>query len=147
VTDQRLQTSSVAGCADHRIGLKASTINEQHVGAVEPLHFCHDGCDSTFERGDESVVDGWIGTSVPIASVRTLGSAWYSKAVEVPESQPLRYREGEVGKLDWYVIGQKNQKRLARNAEDLSRRKVGGTTHRDCHSGSRPYEVAGNVDA
>jgi hypothetical protein len=87
--------------------LKASAINEKHICAVKTLHFCDDACCSAFERCDEPVIDGWICTVMPIASVWALGSAWYSKAAEVPERQPLRYREGEVGKLHWYVIGQR----------------------------------------
>jgi hypothetical protein len=82
------------------VGLKTSTIDEQHVRAVKTLHLGDDGCDSAFERRDESIIDGWIGTAMPIASVRALGSAWNSKAAEVSESQPLGYREGEVGKFD-----------------------------------------------
>jgi len=91
MTDQGLQASSVARRADHRIGLKTSTIDEYHVCAVKTLHFGDDSCESAFERRYEAVVDGWIGTAVPIAGVRALRSAWNSKATQVSERQPLCY--------------------------------------------------------
>jgi len=89
MTNQWLQTSSVARRANHRLGLKTSTIDEHHVCAVKTLHFGDDGGDSAFERRYKAIVDGWIGTAVPIAGVRALGRAWNSKATQVPESQPL----------------------------------------------------------
>jgi hypothetical protein len=73
------------------MGLKAGTIDEHYVCAVEALHLGDDGCDPAFERGYKAVVDGGIGTAVPIAGVWALGSAWNSKSAQVPESQPLRY--------------------------------------------------------
>ncbi len=101
MTDQWLQTSSVARGTDHSMGLKASAINQQHVCAVKTLHFGDHGCTSAFERCNKAVVDGWISAAVQIASVWALGSVWDSEGAEVSEHHPLRYREGAVGELDW----------------------------------------------
>ena len=93
MTDQWLQTSSVARHGNHRMGPKTGSIDEHHVRAVKTLHFGNDGCDSALERRDESVIDGWIGTAMPIASVWTFGVGEYQSG-GVPESEPLRNREG-----------------------------------------------------
>ncbi|HEY5026427.1 MAG TPA: hypothetical protein VII76_15730 [Acidimicrobiales bacterium] len=80
---------------------------------------------SAFEGRDKSVIDGGIGAATPVAGVSALRSAWNAKWAEVPKRQPLPDRQEAVSEFDGHVIGQENQKGLARKAEELTRRQFG----------------------
>ena len=146
MSDDVFQAAPIPCGADHGVGSHACPIAQDHLDAVQVVNVANDPGSPVLQGGDEPVIDRRVAMVLQVVGVQT---HWRSRdpiSTKVAEREPLHHFERPVSKSVRQVIAEIDQKRLARDPEELSRGKIGRGPHRDGDTRACLDQVTGDVD-